>query len=100
MTTSKLTWAFPRRFGCGVSEAVVLQLGNGQQVRFLQCGVGPDVVLIHGTLVTLEDPVIALMEELSADHRVTACQSASNFAPRSASFHAGSHGRSTALGTA
>ena len=29
-------------------------------------------MLIHGTLVTLEDPVIALMEELSADHRVTA----------------------------
>jgi pimeloyl-ACP methyl ester carboxylesterase len=72
MTRSELTWASPSRFGCGGSEAVVLPLGDGQQVRFLQCGLGPDVVLIHGTLVTLEDPVIALMDELSADHRVTA----------------------------
>jgi pimeloyl-ACP methyl ester carboxylesterase len=72
MTRSELTSASPSRFGCGGSEAVVLPLGDGQQVRFLQCGLGPDVVLIHGTLVTLEDPVIALMEELSADHRVTA----------------------------
>jgi pimeloyl-ACP methyl ester carboxylesterase len=50
----------------------IAALEDGEQFRFSQLGSGPDVLLIHGTLVTLDDMALALMEELSAHFRVTA----------------------------
>lgn len=41
-------------------------------IAYSQCGRGPDVVLIHGALVTRTDMVMALSEALSEHYQVTA----------------------------
>ena len=50
----------------------ILHLPDGEQVRYEQRGQGPDVLLIHGTLVTLEDMMIGLGDTLAPHFRVTA----------------------------
>jgi pimeloyl-ACP methyl ester carboxylesterase len=50
----------------------ILQLGEHERLRFDQRGTGPDVLLIHGTLVTLEDMMLSLGDVLSPTFRVTA----------------------------
>ena len=54
-----------------VSSGAVF-LADGTRLAFSQAGGGPDVVLIHGALVTREDMVLALFAALSDGLRVTA----------------------------
>jgi pimeloyl-ACP methyl ester carboxylesterase len=50
----------------------VLSRESAPRVSWAQAGRGPDIVLIHGAVVTLEDMVLALFPSLSASARVTA----------------------------
>lgn len=47
-------------------------LPDGSRLAYAQAGVGPDVVLVHGTLTTMDDMVLALTDSLSPRFRVTA----------------------------
>lgn len=47
-------------------------LSDGTSVAFNQFGVGADVLLIHGALVTREDMVLSLASALAGEFRVTA----------------------------
>ncbi len=42
------------------------------RVRYSQAGSGPDVVLLHGAMTSLEDMVLGPFDALSRSHRVTA----------------------------
>lgn len=55
--------AVPRRF---------VDLGDGRSLAYAEAGEGPDLVLIHGTLMTLEDMWLPLMPVLSRHYRVIA----------------------------
>jgi pimeloyl-ACP methyl ester carboxylesterase len=45
---------------------------KGARIHYVQAGAGPDVVLIHGTAMTLEDMLAAPFERLTRRYRVTA----------------------------
>lgn len=49
----------------------LLDLAGGR-LHYLQHGAGPDVILIHGALMTLDEISAALMDVLASDFRVTA----------------------------
>lgn len=49
-----------------------LTLRSGQVIAYRQVGDGPDVVLVHGALTTLDDMVLALAHPLAPHFRVTA----------------------------
>ena len=73
--------ARPPRFG-GLSDlapdnapaaaAEFIQTSSGERLRYVRGGSGPDVVLIHGALVTLEDMLIGPFDALARDFRVVA----------------------------
>ena len=50
----------------------VVALPDGRSIAYVEAGTGPAVVLIHGTLMTLEDMWLPLARHLSGDHRVVA----------------------------
>lgn len=45
---------------------------DGHEIGYVQAGQGRDVVLIHGTLTTMDDMVLGPMDRLARDFRVTA----------------------------
>lgn len=47
-------------------------LPGGRRIAYVEAGTGPAVVLIHGTLMTLEDMWLPLAPHLSESHRVIA----------------------------
>lgn len=53
-------------------ERRFLNLGEGRSLAYVEAGTGPDLVLIHGTLMCLEDMGLALMPALSRRYRVIA----------------------------
>ncbi|MGU3537913.1 alpha/beta fold hydrolase [Methylobacterium sp. A54F] len=55
--------ALPRRFA---------PTPDGHAIAYVEAGTGPDVVLIHGTLMTLEDMWLGPMSSLAARYRVLA----------------------------
>lgn len=50
----------------------ILSQDGAAPVSWAQAGVGPDVLLVHGATVTLEDMLLALLPALSGQARVTA----------------------------
>jgi len=50
----------------------IVDLGEGRSIAYAEAGEGPALVLIHGTLMTLEDPWLALAPTLSRHYRVIA----------------------------
>ncbi len=57
--------------GRGVDRAF-LSLPDGNRIAYTEAGDGPPVVLVHGSLMTLEDLWLPLGPALSARHRVVA----------------------------
>lgn len=60
-----------RRAPLGLERKTVLTPG-GRTVGYAELGSGPDVLLIHGTLMTLDDMVLGPMAALAERHRVVA----------------------------
>jgi pimeloyl-ACP methyl ester carboxylesterase len=54
------------------AERRSLTLGSGERLAYFEAGSGPDVLLIHGALVTSHDMVASLMEPLAAHFHVVA----------------------------
>lgn len=50
----------------------LIQLGEGRSIAYAEAGEGPDVVLIHGTLMALEDMWLPLKPVLSPRYRIIA----------------------------
>jgi pimeloyl-ACP methyl ester carboxylesterase len=59
------------RSTCALAEHY-LNTPDGNRLHYYESGAGRDVILIHGALVTADDPVIALKDALAPRHHVVA----------------------------
>ena len=75
MTSSARVFEVTRPHGPGLADIIdrrLLELPGGRSVAYAQTGSGPDCLVIHGTLMTLEDMWLGPTAALSESFRVTA----------------------------